>query len=74
MAADDTIEDEAAKYPGTIADPWSNGNPEEEGWDIGVSPDGMREATSQEVEWDWCKETNREEPQEHGISARTRVI
>ena len=75
-ATDHVVEDEAPKYPGNVVDPRSRRHSTETGeedWDINVSPDGQREATSQEVEGDGEEDTDGEEPKESRVSARTTV-
>ena len=75
-ATDHVVEDEAPKYPRNIVNPRSRRHSSETGeedWDVDVSPDGQREATSKEVEGDGCKDTDGEEPKDSGVSARTRV-
>ena len=72
----DIVENEAAKYGRTVVDPWNLRQIykyAKESWDVDVSPDGKREATSQEVERDGCKEPNGEEPEESRISVGTKV-
>jgi len=45
----------------------------EKRWDIDVLPSGEREAPSQEVERDGCKEPNGEEPKKSRVSGGIRV-
>ena len=75
-ATDHVVKDKAPQYPGNVVDPrsrWHSTETGEEDWDVDVSPDGQREAASQEVEGDGCEETDGEEPKESGVSARSRV-
>ena len=40
----------------------------EESWDVDVSPNGKREAASQEVERDGCNKPNGKEPKKSRVS------
>jgi len=70
-ATDDIAEDKSMNYPGTVADRRKlkyiceyteySGN-------VDVSPNGEREAASEEVERDGYKESNGEEPKESRVS------
>ena len=44
----------------------------EESWDIDISPDGEREAASEEIERDGCKKPNGEEPKKSRVSGGIR--
>jgi hypothetical protein len=64
-ASDAVIEKEADNGPRCVVDSAAGrdgANTSEENWDVDVSPEGQGEATSEEIEWNWGKGANGEEP------------